>query len=51
MQLEPRFIEPRETQSLRHRVLWPHLASPEVCVIDIDNREDAFHIGVFLRND
>jgi GNAT superfamily N-acetyltransferase len=49
MQLEPRFIEPRETQLLRHRVLWPHLASPEVCVIDIDNREDAFHIGVFFE--
>lgn len=49
MQLEARFIQPGETQSLRHRVLWPHLASPEVCVIDIDNREDAFHVGVFCE--
>ena len=47
MSLSARFIEPAETQSLRHRVLWPHLSSPEVCVIDIDNREDAFHVGVF----
>jgi hypothetical protein len=47
MSLSARFIEPPETQSLRHRVLWPHLSSPEVCVIDIDNREDAFHVGVF----
>ena len=47
MQLEARFIQPRETQSLRPRVLWPHLASTEVCVIDIDHREDAFHVGVF----
>ncbi|MFM2202306.1 MAG: hypothetical protein RL040_1506 [Bacteroidota bacterium] len=47
MSLSARFIEPAETQSLRHRVLWPHLSSPEVCVIDIDNRDDAFHVGVF----
>ena len=47
MQLTASFITPPETQSLRHRVLWPHLPSPEVCVIDIDNREDAFHVGVF----
>jgi GNAT superfamily N-acetyltransferase len=47
MQLEARFIESSETRFLRHRVLWPHLASPELCVIDIDNREDAFHVGVF----
>jgi GNAT superfamily N-acetyltransferase len=47
MSLSARFIEPAETQSLRHRVLWPHLSSSEVCVIDIDNREDAFHVGVF----
>jgi len=47
MMLEARFIQPCDTQSLRHRVLWPHLTSPEVCVIDIDNREDAFHVGVF----
>jgi GNAT superfamily N-acetyltransferase len=49
MNLTARFIESSETQSLRHRVLWPHLASPEVCVIDIDNREDAFHVGVFAE--
>ena len=49
MQLEARFIEPSETRSLRHRVLWQHLSSPEVCVIDIDNRKDAFHVGVFCE--
>lgn len=47
MILQARFISPPETRSLRHRVLWPHLPEPEVCVIDIDNREDAFHVGVF----
>ena len=47
MGLTVRFIQARETQSLRHRVLWPHLPSPDVCLIDIDSRDDAFHVGVF----
>ncbi|MFM7726394.1 MAG: GNAT family N-acetyltransferase [Flavobacteriales bacterium] len=47
MDFEVRCISSKETRSLRHRVLWPHLPSPEVCVIDIDERPDAFHVGVF----
>lgn len=47
MELAVRRISAAETRQLRHRVLWPHLSSPEVCVIDIDDREDAFHVGVF----
>ena len=47
MELIARIISASETRLLRHRVLWPHLPSPDVCVIDIDNREDAFHVGVF----
>jgi predicted GNAT family N-acyltransferase len=47
MELTVRRISATETHDLRHRVLWPHLPSPEVCVIDIDEREDAFHVGVF----
>lgn len=47
MELAVRRISAAETRQLRHRVLWPHLSSPEVCVIDIDEREDAFHVGVF----
>jgi GNAT superfamily N-acetyltransferase len=47
MELAVRRISAFETRQLRHRVLWPHLSSPEVCVIDIDEREDAFHVGVF----
>jgi predicted GNAT family N-acyltransferase len=47
MSLSARFIEPKETQSLRHKVLWQHLPSMDVCIIDIDNRDDAFHVGVF----
>lgn len=47
MELAVRRIRAAETRQLRHRVLWPHLSSPEVCVIDVDDREDAFHVGVF----
>jgi GNAT superfamily N-acetyltransferase len=47
MKLSTRFIDASETQSLRHRVLWPHLPSVDACVIDIDKRDDAFHVGVF----
>ena len=47
MELAVRRISAAETRQLRHRVLWPHLSSTEVCVIDIDDREDAFHVGVF----
>lgn len=47
MNFQVRCISSSETRSLRHRVLWPHLPSPDVCVIDIDERSDAFHVGVF----
>ena len=47
MNLTARLIQAKETQSLRHRVLWPHLPSRDVCFIDIDYRKDAFHVGVF----
>ena len=47
MELSVRCISAAETRHLRHHVLWPHLSSPEVCIIDIDDREDAFHVGVF----
>lgn len=38
---------PRETRELRHRILWPHKPSPEVCVIDVDDAEHAHHVGAF----
>lgn len=47
MSFQVKIIDPLLTRSLRHRVLWPHLATVEECVIDIDNREDAFHVGTF----
>lgn len=47
MGLTARFIEASETRGLRHKVLWQHLPSSEVCTIDIDTDCDAFHVGVF----
>jgi GNAT superfamily N-acetyltransferase len=45
--MEARLITPKETHSLRHRVLWPHIDNEEDCVIDIDHRPDAIHLGTF----
>jgi GNAT superfamily N-acetyltransferase len=44
---EVREIPAEMTRSLRHRVLWPHIEKEEDCVIDIDRREDAIHLGTF----
>ena len=46
--MEVKFISPEETRTLRHRVLWPHLDAVEKCVIDMDHREDAFHLGTYV---
>jgi GNAT superfamily N-acetyltransferase len=45
--MEVRVIHPLETRQLRHLVLWPHIARTEDCVIDIDARADAFHLGTY----
>jgi len=42
-----RTISPEETRPLRHLVLWPHIPFEKDCVIDIDHREDAIHLGTF----
>ena len=44
---EVKIISPDLTRPLRHRVLWPHIEKVEDCVIDIDERADAIHLGVF----
>ncbi len=41
-------IPPSATYPLRHSVLWPHIALETDCTIDIDQREDAVHLGAFL---
>ncbi len=41
-------ITPEQTRPLRHLVLWPHIEKEEDCNIDIDHRDDAFHLGVFV---
>ena len=45
--MEAKIISPSETHSLRHRVLWPHIERELDCVIDIDERRDAIHLGTF----
>lgn len=45
--MEVRVIPAIQTRRLRHLVLWPHIRGEEDCVIDIDEREDAIHLGTF----
>jgi len=49
--MEVRIITADQTRSLRKLVLWPHIEKMEDCVIDIDHREDAIHIGAFLNEE
>lgn len=42
-----REIAAEDTRLLRHRVLWQHKERMEDCVIDIDHRCDAIHLGAF----
>lgn len=48
---EVRAIRADATRSLRHEVLWPHRERMEDCVIDIDGRADAIHLGAFDASD
>ncbi len=45
--MEVQFIRSEQTRPLRHLVLWPHISEEKNCIIDIDDREDAFHLGTF----
>jgi predicted GNAT family N-acyltransferase len=45
MPMHVRTLHPDETKPLRHKVLWPHIENTEDCVIDIDHRDDAIHLG------
>ena len=42
-----RAVVAEDTRLLRHRVLWPHKERMEDCMIDIDHRRDAIHLGAF----
>lgn len=46
-QFTVRQINSNATHPLRHRVLWPHKPTVDSCTIDIDDREDARHLGAF----
>lgn len=45
--MEVQKISAQETKPLRHLVLWPHIELQENCAIDIDEREDAIHLGTY----
>ncbi|MFT4678441.1 MAG: putative GNAT family N-acyltransferase [Litorivivens sp.] len=45
--MEVKIIQSEETRPLRFKVLWQHKANEESCVLDIDTRRDAIHIGAF----
>ena len=38
-------ISAEQTHHLRHKVLWPHIATEEECVIDIDHSDGAIHLA------
>ncbi len=40
-----------ECHPLRHQVLWPHIKLEKDCVIDIDDRDDAIHIGAIVNDE
>ena len=40
-----RSIAAAETRYLRHRVLWPHKPSPDVCTIDVDEASMRITLG------
>ena len=44
-------VAARDVRELRHRVLWPHKARPEDCVIDVDESPEAIHLGAFISED
>lgn len=44
-------IDSKETRSLRHLVLWPHIQDVSDCIIDIDDRADAIHLGAFVQDE
>ena len=44
--MKTRNLSPEETYVLRNKVLWPHKKSLAECVMDIDDLETTFHVGV-----
>ena len=42
-------VSSQDVRALRHRVLWPHKASPDVCVIDLDDAPHAIHLAAFAN--
>ena len=44
-------ISASDTRALRFRVLWPHKANVEACIIDIDEAPHAIHLGSMVNGE
>ena len=44
-------VSSQDVRALRHRVLWPHKPSPDMCVIDLDDAPHAIHLAAFADQD
>lgn len=42
-------VDAKAVRELRHRVLWPHIATAEKCVIEPDELESTLHIAAVLE--
>ena len=47
--LKAKIIESKLTHGLRKEILWPHITDNNY-KIDIDDKDDTFHIGVYMRH-
>ena len=49
--VEVRRVDSEVLRSVRHKVLWPHLANSKQAIIDIDNSKGAIHLAAFYKGD
>ena len=49
--MEVRRVDSEVLRCVRHKVLWPHLATSKQAVIDVDNSQGAIHLAAFYKGD
>ena len=49
--VEVKRVDSQVLRSVRHKVLWPHLANSKQAIIDIDNSKGAIHLAAFYKGD
>lgn len=45
-----KIVDAKAVRELRHRVLWPHLPTPEDCVIEPDELKTTIHVAAILED-